>query len=441
MAEALSSLLWGWHVLGGILAAGAFFTVATGFYQLRCLGRWMKAALRPPPRQGGKLSSFQALSTALAGSIGTGNIVGVAAAITVGGPGALFWMWLSALLGMMTVYAENYLSAKHPGAPGALGYIRRAGRLGGLLAGVYAVGCCLSSLAMGDMVQVGAAAAALENLGLPVWLSAGGMALLAFWVARGGLSLAGRIAGRLVPAMTLLFFAASLGVLWVFRENLPRAAASIFEGAFCPQAGAGGAAGALLAMGTGISRGVFTNEAGLGSAAFAYQEVEGRTPVELGYMGMFQVFVDTLLLCTVTGLCILCCRSPLLEGAQLTLYAFSAAWGPVGGGAVSLCTALFAVATLVAWSCYGREGLFYLTRGRGGTVYAVGAGVAAALGCLLPLETVLQLGDAMNGLLALPNLTALFLARREVRRTLQEEGRREHRRGTRQGARELFIKF
>ena len=124
MAEALSSLLWGWHVLGGILAAGAFFTVATGFYQLRCLGRWMKAALRPPPRQGGKLSSFQALSTALAGSIGTGNIVGVAAAITVGGPGALFWMWLSALLGMMTVYAENYLSAKHPGAPGALGYIR-----------------------------------------------------------------------------------------------------------------------------------------------------------------------------------------------------------------------------------------------------------------------------------------------------------------------------
>lgn len=196
MAEALSSLLWGWHVLGGILAAGAFFTVATSFYQLRCLGRWMKAALRPPPRQGGKLSSFQALSTALAGSIGTGNIVGVAAAITVGGPGALFWMWLSALLGMMTVYAENYLSAKHPGAPGALGYIRRAGRLGGLLAGVYAVGCCLSSLAMGDMVQVGAAAAALGNLGLPVWLSAGGMALLAFWVARGGLSLAGRIAGR-----------------------------------------------------------------------------------------------------------------------------------------------------------------------------------------------------------------------------------------------------
>ena len=160
--------------------------------------------------------------------------------------------------------------------------------LGGLLAGVYAVGCCLSSLAMGDMVQVGAAAAALENLGLPVWLSAGGMALLAFWVARGGLSLAGRIAGRLVPAMTLLFFAASLGVLWMFRENLPRAVASVFSGAFSPGAGAGGAAGWLLAMRVGVTRGVFTNEAGLGSAAFAYDGVEGRSPEELGCLGIFQ---------------------------------------------------------------------------------------------------------------------------------------------------------
>lgn len=414
MAEALSSLLWGWHVLGGILAAGAFFTVATGFYQLRCLGRWMKAALCPPPRQGGKLSSFQALSTALAGSIGTGNIVGVAAAITVGGPGALFWMWLSALLGMMTVYAENYLSAKHPGAPGALGYIRRAGRLGGLLAGVYAVGCCLSSLAMGDMVQVGAAAAALGNLGLPVWLSAGGMALLAFWVARGGLSLAGRIAGRLVPAMTLLFFAASLGVLWVFRENLPRAVASVFSGAFSPGAGAGGAAGWLLAMKVGVTRGVFTNEAGLGSAAFAYDGVEGRSPGELGCLGIFQVFADTLLMCTVTGLCILVCRSPVLEGAALTFYAYESALGPWGGRAVSLCTALFAAATLTAWCGYGREGLFYLTGGRGKNAYALAAAVAAALGCCLPLGEVLRLGDAMNGLMALPNLAALFLLRREV---------------------------
>ena len=214
--------------------------------------------------------------------------------------------------------------------------------------------------------------------------------------------------------MTLLFFAASLGVLWMFRENLPRAVASVFSGAFSPGAGAGGAAGWLLAMKVGVTRGVFTNEAGLGSAAFAYDGVEGRSPEELGCLGIFQVFADTLLMCTVTGLCILVCRSPVLEGAALTFYAYESALGPWGGRAVSLCTALFAAATLTAWCGYGREGLFYLTGGRGKNAYALAAAAAAALGCCLPLGEVLRLGDAMNGLMALPNLAALFLLRREV---------------------------
>ena len=153
---------------------------------------------------------------------------------------------------------------------------------------------------------------------------------------------------------------------------------------------------------------MFTNEAGLGSSAFAYDGVEGRSPEELGCLGIFQVFADTIVMCTVTGLCILCCRSPMLEGAALTFYAYEAALGPWGGKAVSLCTALFALATLTAWSCYGREGLCYLTGGRGKGVYALAAAVAAGLGCFLPLGTVFQLGDAMNGLMALPNLLALF---------------------------------
>ena len=168
------------------------------------------------------------------------------------------------------------------------------------------------------------------------------------------------------------------------------------------------------ALRTGVSRGVFTNEAGLGSSAFAYEGVEGRSPQELGCLGIFQVFADTILMCTVTGLCILCCRSPLLEGAQLTFYAYESALGPWGGKAVSLCTALFALATLVAWSCYGREGLCYLTGGGGKTGYALAAAGAAVLGCVLPLGAVFQLGDAMNGLMALPNLAALFCLRREV---------------------------
>lgn len=414
MIELLSRLLWGWHVLLLILAVGGYFTWATGFYQIRCLGRWLKAALGRSAGEKGAVSSFQALTAALAGSIGTGNIVGVGLAITVGGPGSLFWMWVSALLGMMTIYGENYLAARHREAPGALGYIRRAGRWGKQLAALYAVGCCLSSLCMGNMAQTNAAAAALESLGLPVGAAAAAMGILVFFVARGGLALGVKITERLVPFMTLVFFAASLGVLWVFRENIPRAMDSIFQGAFSFRAGAGGVAGALLALRTGVSRGVFTNEAGLGSSAFAYEGVEGRSPEELGCLGIFQVFADTIVMCTVTGLCILCCRSPMLEGAQLTFYAYESALGPVGGKAVSLCTALFALATLVAWCCYGREGLFYLTKGKGKNGYALAAGAAAVLGCFLPLGAVFQLGDAMNGLMALPNVFALFWLRREL---------------------------
>ncbi len=418
MLDWLTQLLWGWHVLLLLLGAGAYFTAATGFYQVRCLGRWLGAALASQDgegEEGGRLSSFQALTAALAGSLGTGNIVGVGVAIAVGGPGALFWMWVSALLGMMTVYAENVLAARHRQDPRGLGvHPRPRGGGGSLWPAVYAGGCCLSSLGMGTMAQTHAAAAALYSLGVPAAAGALGLGLLAFWVARGGLALGAKIAQRLVPAMTLLFFGASLWVLWVFRENLPRAVASIFQGAFSLKAGAGGAAGALLALRTGVSRGVFTNEAGLGSSAFAYHGVEGRSPEELGCLGIFQVFVDTLVMCTVTGLCILCCRSPVLEGGQLAFYAFESALGPWGGRVASLCTALFALATLVAWCCWGREGLFYLTGGRGRIPYALAAGAAAALGCLLPLGTVFQLGDACNGLMALPNVAALFLLRREA---------------------------
>ena len=419
MLEFLADALWGWHVLVLILAAGLWFSIRTGFFQVRRVSLWVKTALGSPKeaRGRGRVSPFQALTTALAGSLGTGNILGVGVAITVGGPGSLFWMWASALLGMMTVFAENLLAARHRGAPGALGYIEAVGRP---LALVYGAGCCLASLGMGNLVQANAAAAACQRLGAPPLAVGAGLGVLVFWVARGGLACAARLTEKLVPAMAALFFAASLGVLWVFRAELPRAVASIFQGAFSLKAGAGGTAGMLLAMGTGVSRGVFTNEAGLGSSAFAYGEVEGRSPVELGCLGIFQVFVDTILMCTVTGLCVLCAPSAG-EGAELVFSAFESALGPAGAGAAAVCTALFALATVTAWSCYGREGLFYLTKGRGGDLFALAAAAAACLGCLLPLGAVFRLGDAMNGLLALPNLAALFLLSREVAEAVKGE--------------------
>ena len=419
MLELLADALWGWHVLVLILAAGLWFSIRTGFFQVRRVSLWVKTALGSPKeaRGRGRVSPFQALTTALAGSLGTGNILGVGVAITVGGPGSLFWMWASALLGMMTVFAENLLAARHRGAPGALGYIETVGRP---LALVYGAGCCLASLGMGNLVQANAAAAACQRLGAPPLAVGAVLGVLVFWVARGGLACAARLTEKLVPAMAALFFAASLGVLWVFRAELPRAVASIFQGAFSLKAGAGGTAGMLLAMGTGVSRGVFTNEAGLGSSAFAYGEVEGRSPVELGCLGIFQVFVDTILMCTVTGLCVLCAPSAG-EGAELVFSAFESALGPAGAGAAAVCTALFALATVTAWSCYGREGLFYLTKGRGGDLFALAAAAAACLGCLLPLGAVFRLGDAMNGLLALPNLAALFLLSREVAEAVKGE--------------------
>ena len=411
--ERLTSALWGWHVLLLILLVGVCCTVSGRACQLRHAKGWLKEAVS------GSRSQFQALTAALAGSIGTGNIVGVAAAITVGGPGSIFWMWVSAVFGMMTVFAENLLSARrrerHP-ATHARGALRYMEPLGKPLAVLYAVGCCLSSFGMGNCTQTNACAASLEHFGVPALGTACCCAPLIFFVARGGLQRAKIITEKLVPGMTLLFFIASLGVLWVFRDNLPGALRSIFTGAFSFRAGAGGTAGAFLAMKTGVSRGIFTNEAGLGSSAFAYEGVEGRTPEQLGNMGIFQVFVDTIVMCTVTGLCILCCRSPVLEGAQLTAFAYESAWGPVGGGVISVCTALFAIATVISWCCYGWEGLSYLTRGRGKTLYAAAAALAAFFGCLLPLSAVFQISDAMNGLMAIPNCIALILLQGEIRR-------------------------
>ena len=412
--EVLRDALWGWHTLLGILGMGLLLSLRTRFFQFRGARAWWRAAVRPPRREAGGVSSFQALTAALGGSLGTGNIVGVAVAISAGGPGALFWMTASAALGMMTVYGENVLAARWRGAPGPLGYLRAAGRGGPLLAGLYAGGCALSSLAMGNMTQVNACAASLAGFGVPAAVTGLAAAGLVFFVARGGLAAAVRITEKLVPAMTLLYFAAALATLWVFRDRLPGAAASVLRGALSPRAGAGGGAGALLALRVGVSRGVFTNEAGLGSSSFAYEGVAGRPPEELGCLGIFQVFLDTVVMCTVTGLCILCCRSPVLEGAPLAFFAFEGALGPWGGRVVSLCTALFALATVISWCCYGRSAFLYLTGGRGGLAYAALAAGAAFLGCAVPLDAAFLLGDAMNGLMALPNLAGLFLHRKEL---------------------------
>lgn len=424
--EKITSLFWGWHILLFILLMGIWLSCKSGFFQIRRFFFWVKTACSKSEKTEKGISSFQALTAALGGSIGTGNIVGVAVALHVGGPGSLFWMGVSAVFGMMTLFAENVLASKYPEKKGPLGYIEKIKRFGKPLAALYAAGCFLSSLAMGNMVQMNAAASAFQEFGISPLLSGMGLAALLFFVALGGLKSAVKITDKLVPFMTVLFFSAAVVVLWVFRANIPGAVESILEGAFSLQAGLGGTAGFLLAAKTGISRGIFTNEAGLGTSSFAYDEVETLSPLQKGCMGIFQVFADTIVMCTITGLCILSAKAPLsLDGAELSFYAFEAAMGDWGRSLISLCTALFAIATTITWCCYGREGLFYFTKGKGATFFALVYGLSAFFGCVISLDLAFQLGDSFNGLMVLPNLIALFLLSKEILSVIKEENQEQ----------------
>ena len=297
--------LWGPHVLLLILAAGVWFTLRGRCMQLWKLPRMAAGALRGRRADGGKISPFQALSASLAGSLGTGNIIGVAAALTAGGPGAVVWMWISAFFGMMTVYAEGVLAAKFATgeAPGAIGYVRRA--LGKHAAKLYAAGCVLSALGMGTMAQTGAVSAALGAVGVPPWAAGLLVAVLLVLCVRGGLQKAVRVTEKLVPFMAGLFLLACGAVLALRAAYIPAAVQTMVREAFSLRAVGGGAVGMATAMRVGVSRGVFTNEAGLGSGTFALAAASGKTPAQIGTLGALQVFIDTIVMCTVTALCLL----------------------------------------------------------------------------------------------------------------------------------------
>lgn len=403
--------LWGPHVLLLILAAGVWFTLRGRFMQLWKLPRMATGALRGTGAAGERISPFQALSASLAGSLGTGNIIGVAAALTAGGPGAVVWMWISAFFGMMTVYAEGVLAAKFSTkeAPGAVGYVRRA--FGRHAAKLYAAGCVLSALGMGTMAQTGAVSAALGTVGVPPWAAGLIVAALLVLCVRGGLQKAVRVTEKLVPFMAGLFLLACGAVLVLRAERIPAALETMLREAFTLRAGVGGAAGMLTALRVGVSRGVFTNEAGLGSGTFALAAADGKTPEQIGTLGAMQVFIDTIAMCTVTALCLLV--SPAAgDGAAQTLAAFSAVLGGAGRAAVSVSMALFAFATVVAWSCYGMDALRFLAPAAGEAgrrIYVFFAAVSCFLGCILPFTGVLSFCDAFNGIMAVPNVLALFL--------------------------------
>ena len=433
-------VLWGWPVLLLILLAGVIYTVRLRGFQIARVGLWMDHTVvgmfrRKSGRDGDKgITPFQSVTTALAGSIGTGNIVGVATAITLGGPGAIFWMWISALFGMMTIYAETVLGLRYRTKDehgrwlgGAMYYLEYGvGKkwLGCLFAGA----CVLSSMGMGNMTQSNALGAALnESLGVPkLWVGIVCGAVLGV-VLMGGIKRIAAVTESVVPFMSLLYLAVGFVVLAVHWDRILPAFGQIFAGAFDFRSAAGGIGGYGIwaAMKSGLSRGIFTNEAGLGSSVMAHAAADTDEPCEQGMWGIFQVFIDTIVVCSVTALCILASGvvSTGLDGGALSAGAFASVFGGFGRHTMSVCVVFFAFATMVGWSYYGECAVRYLCVGsaffsrhveKTVMVFRLLYAASTVAGCTLDLYVVWDLCGCCNGLMALPNLYALFKLAPEV---------------------------
>ena len=445
MLNAVNELLWGPGTLALLLGTGVFLTLRMRLLPWRRLGFALRSALGREARQAEKdgVSPFSALMTALAASIGTGNIVGVATALVAGGPGALVWMELSALFGMATIFSESLLAVRYRRRDrqdqwvGGPMYVLEAAfgrRAGGMLGTVFALFAVGASLGIGSMTQSNSIAGALESaFGLPVWTVGAVTAALALAIILGGIRSISRVAAALVPVMGAVYLAAGLAVIFGNLGNLSSSVAEIFRCAFSPRAAVGGAAGWMTAARWGVARGVFSNEAGLGSAGIAASAVDRADPVQQGYISMTGAFFDTIVICTVTGLAI-CCSGVLgtmdgaglpVDGAALTVLAFQTVLGPWGARFVSLSIVLFAFATIVGWEYQGEVTFTYLSQGRGRLLYRVVYALAAFLGAGMELGTVFAFADICNALMCGPNLLCLATMSGEVCRAIREKPRKK----------------
>ena len=423
-----------------ILGVGLFLTLRLGFPQLglfpRAVGLFFRRMFAG--KRDGGVSSFQALCTALAATVGTGNLVGVAGAICLGGPGAIFWMWVCAFFGMATKYAEAALAVRYrvktpDGYAGGPMYTMTygMGQRFRPLAKAYCVFGILAAFGVGNTAQVNAVVtgvnAAVSRFGgqpsrMGNLLMALTLAVLAGFLLFGGAKRIGAAAETLVPLAAGAYLLLCVGVLLVFRRRIPIALGQILTGAFCPRAVTGGMLGsAFRALCVGCRRGVFTNEAGMGTASIAHACAEAE-PAEQGLMGMMEVFLDTIVICTLTALVILVSGVPVPygvdTGAELTTRAFSQVYG--AGASVFLAAALilFAVATILGWGLYGARCAQFLFGGWKG--FAAAQTAMVVLGAVLDTETVWQLSELANGLMALPNLICLAALTTELRRITKE---------------------
>jgi alanine or glycine:cation symporter, AGCS family len=421
--RALNGYVWGGPMIVLLMGTGLLLTLVTGFVQFRKLPFALTEVLGKVFARGegqGSVTPFQAVATALASTVGVGNIAGVATAIFIGGPGALFWLWVSGLLGMCTKYAEivtalQYRETDGTGTMrGGAMYTLKNGFKLPWLGAIFALLTSLAAFGIGNMVQANSVAGSLEaSFGIPPQWTGLAMVALTAIVIVGGITRIGEFTSVLVPFMALLYLGGGLVVLIRYASEVPDALALVFEGAFSGTAATGGFAGStmMLALRYGVARGLFSNEAGLGSAPMVHAAAQTDHPVRQGLYGIFEVFVDTILICTVTGLAVLVTGewSSGLNGAALSARAFETGlpgtWGHivVTGGIV-----LFAYSTVIGWSYYGETGIVYLFGARAAVPYRLLWLISIYFGAVGSLQVVWGVADTLNGLMALPNLVAVL---------------------------------
>ncbi|MEH6628084.1 MAG: sodium:alanine symporter family protein [Motiliproteus sp.] len=423
----INSIVWGPMMLVLILGVGLFlqlglklmpiFKLGTGFKLL-----WGGRSTSSAEKKEGELSPFNALMTSLSATIGTGNIAGVATAIFLGGPGALFWMWCTALVGMATKYAEAVLAVKyrevdeegnHVGGP--MYYIKNGlGKKWAWMGTLFAIFGTIAGFGIGNTVQANSVANVIEsNFGVPMWITGVVLMVLTGAVLIGGIKRIGNVAGMLVPFMAIAYLVAGLVVLAINANAIPAALDMVFTHAFTGTAAEGGFAGAAvwMAIRFGVARGVFSNEAGLGSAPIAHASAQTKDPVRQGLIAMLGTFIDTLIVCSITGLVII--TSGLWtggeSGASLTSAAFADALPGVGNYIVAIALAVFAFTTILGWSLYGERCAEFLFGVKIIIPFRILWILAVPVGTMVSLDFVWLLADTLNAMMAIPNLIALAL--------------------------------
>ena len=447
--SAVNNFIWGVPAMICIIGVGLYLSIRTRFLQIRKFPYAIKTTIgrvfRKREASDGAMTPFQAVCTALAATVGTGNIAGVAGAIAIGGPGAVFWMWISAALGMCTKFSEVTLAvhfretnARGELIGGPMYYIKNGlGKNWRWLAALFSLFGVLTVFGTGNATQVNTITTAINSALLNYHLinedavSTSNLiigiiiAILVATVLLGGVKRIGRVTEKLVPFMALIYIVLSLGVILLNLNRVPSVFASIVEGAFSPASVTGGVVGSFfLSMKKGVSRGIFSNEAGLGTGSIAHACADTKKPVKQGFFGIFEVFTDTIVICTLTALVILCSGTPVgygeAAGAELTISGFTSTYGNWVSIFTAIALCCFAFSTIIGWGLYGARCIEYLLKEKSIKPFMVAYSLVAIIGATADLGLMWSVAETFNGLMAIPNLIALFLLSGTVARLVKQ---------------------